>query len=900
MHVVAKEHNLREDRMTKFRLFATSALSGLVLLASASAFAQTAEPQGQEEELGLGEIIVTATKREQALSDVPIAVSAVSGEQLEAAGITDVRALQSLSPSLVLTSSASEAAGTVARIRGIGTTGDNPGLESAVAIFIDGVYRSRNNLGLTELGEVERIEVLRGPQGTLFGRNASAGLINVVTVGPKFEFGGYADATYGNYNAIRVAGGVTGPIIGDTVAARLDAVYFSRDGFFDDAVTGQDYNNRNRYLVRGQILAEPADGLSIRFIADYSNRKEDCCAAAVLVRGPTAGIIEALGGRLSSGGPANTSPYDRISATTPGISFQTDVEEWGVSAEANWDFGAATMTSITAYRDWQALRGQDADFTSLSIFERPDNGQFQQFRTFSQELRFNGTAFEDRLDWLFGAYYANEKLTLNDELRYGSAYMNFANCLIASNLAGALGAASLVSPGAAGCMNATVAGAIAANPLVPAATRGVVALFAGLQPGLGVGGHSALNIAAGGNPAATLNLTGIRDRHNQTSNNWALFTHNVFSITDSLKLTVGVRYTSEKKEYAGVNTSTNGICRTLATSAFASLSGAACALNNLLDGSYTSERKETEWTGTGVLSYKVNDDLLTYASFSKGYKGGGYNLDRSGLALNSSLGATAGLYPLLNSTNPLVSRDTLQFDPEKVDAYELGAKYSTSFFSVNAALFYQKFTNFQLNTFNGINFIVANLPEVKSKGVELEVFASPVDGLLIGGGFTLADSKYGDDLTTPLTGAAFAPPSAANPAGGALFRLPGARLTNAPLYTLSFNAGYTGDLADTGMQYFINGDMRYQSELNSGSDLDIEKTQEGYALVNGRIGIKNADDLWSVELWVRNLFDKDATQVNFDAPLQGSGGRQALVNTQTFNGFLNEPRTFGVTVRTKF
>jgi iron complex outermembrane recepter protein len=881
-------------------LRATTAFAVIATALAAPAFAQDAAEQtaqgGQ-----LEEIIVTATKRATALSEVPLAVSAISGDALKAAGAVDIRALTGLSPSLFLSASASEAAGTVARIRGVGTTGDNPGLESAVAIFIDGVYRARNNVGLTELGEVERIEVLRGPQGTLFGRNASAGLINVITKGPEFEFGGYGELSYGNYDYARAAAGVTGPLVADKIAARLDGVYMKRDGFFEDVVTGQDFNDRDRWLLRGQIQADLSDTINIRFIADYSKRDEKCCAAATSVRGATASIIEGLGGRLGAGGQLGTNPYDRFSATTPGIGYDTDVEEWGVSAEANWDFGVAQMTSITAYRDWQAVRSADNDYTSLAIFERGPKGQTQEFRSFSQEVRFNGEAFGGMLDWLVGGYYGKEKITYNDQLRYGADYQRFANCLTASGIASVLGVPSLLSTSGTGCMNAAVAGAVAANPLVPAANRQAVALFAGLAPGLGgLGGLQAWNVAAGGSPTQSLNGVGVNDTHRQDGTNWALFTHNIINVTDRFKITLGARYTSDKKDYDGNLTNNNVICPRLAASPFGAFAPAACAVDARKVGNFTSSRKETEWSGTAVLSYQVTDDLMTYASYSHGYKGGGYNLDQAGLTLNSTL-AAAGVtnnFPLFDSSsNPNISRDTLQFEPEKVDSYELGAKFANGYVSLNMTGFYQDFSGFQLNTFNGISFIVANLPKVTSKGVEIEATTEPIENLILSAGFTLADTKYGKNLGT---GAEFALPSAANPAGGALFRLPGQRITNAPLYSLTGSAGYSFPVMNAGLNMFINGDFRFTSEVNSGSDLDIEKRQASVMVVNGRIGLGSPDNTWSVELFGRNLFNTKYTQVNFDGPLQGSGNRQALVNTQTFNSFLADPRTFGVTLRGKF
>ena len=196
------------------------------------------------------DIVVTAQGRAQALADVPVAVSAISAETLQNSGASDIRQLNQLAPSLLVSSTGSEANGS-ARIRGIGTVGDNPGLESSVAVFIDGVYRSRSGIGLTELGEIDRVEVLRGPQGTLGGRNSSAGLISIVSKAPSFEgFTGGAEATYGNYNFYRFAGNINLPL-SETIAARVDGVYVKRDGFYRDYTNNTDVNDRNRYFVRG-------------------------------------------------------------------------------------------------------------------------------------------------------------------------------------------------------------------------------------------------------------------------------------------------------------------------------------------------------------------------------------------------------------------------------------------------------------------------------------------------------------------------------------------------------------------------------------------------------------------------------------------------------------------------
>src|SRR5207253_6576290 len=322
-----------------------------------------------------GDIVITATRRNEALSDVPMAVSAVTAQTLRNTGATDIRQLNQVAPSLLVSSTSSEAGAGVARIRGIGTVGDNPGLESSVGIFIDGVYRSRAGVGLTELGPLDRIEVLRGPQGTLFGRNTSAGLISIITAKPRFtpEVSGQVDV--GNYNLRRVEGSITGPL-SDTIAARLDGVYVKRDGFLKDVISGRRINDRDRWMLRGQLLFQPSDNFSFRVVGDYSKRNEECCGASFLpamdvtAAGPQPSSIAAIERGL--GGVIEDDTFARRTSITPGRSYRSDVRDWGISGEAVYDFGGAELTSITAYRYDKYIRGQDADFNNLDILYRAD------------------------------------------------------------------------------------------------------------------------------------------------------------------------------------------------------------------------------------------------------------------------------------------------------------------------------------------------------------------------------------------------------------------------------------------------------------------------------------------------------------------------------------------------
>ena len=525
--------------------------------ADPAAAASTATPQdapAADAELGAGDIVVTATRRAERLADVPIAVSAVSQAALQNSGANDIRGVVQLAPSLLVSSTGNEANAS-ARVRGIGTVGDNPGLESSVAVFIDGVYRSRTGSGMNDIGEIDRVEVLRGPQGTLSGRNASAGAINIYTKAPSQEFGGYAEGTYGNYDNIRLAGAVTGPIVKDVLSFRLDGVFNKRDGFLRDVVNDTDFNDRNRWFVRGQLLFEPTTDLSIRLLGDYTWRDEKCCGAVYIDTkeklDPTPGvagdftynpngnrivdILRSLGGVLPSAGD----PYNRRIANSAGRAYSNVTKDYGGSMQIDYNFGNAALTSITAYREYKAGNAFDIDYGNVDIGYRDDDGNsFRQFHTFTQEVRLQGSLFGDRLDWLVGGYYSNEDLVVGDNLQFGSQYGAFAACRIVATVNPA---AALRNPAAPGCLSG--AGTAALTGALGAAAPLIIGNLQRL---------STLN-----------NLGDSNARYYQDSENYAFFTHNIFKLTDTLSITAGLRWTHEKKDFHANFNNTNTICPAL-------------------------------------------------------------------------------------------------------------------------------------------------------------------------------------------------------------------------------------------------------------------------------------------------------------------------------------------------
>jgi outer membrane receptor protein involved in Fe transport len=857
---------------------AVAVLASLAAMTAFPAFAQDPKP-AQDEAKTLDTLVVTAQKREEALQDVPIMVTALSQEALQDAGVRDIKDLQTMVPGLTVTSTQSEAI-TTARIRGVGTVGDNVGLESSVGVVIDGVYRPRNSVGFGDLGELERIEVLKGPQGTVFGKNTSAGVINVVTKRPDFVRSGDIEFTLGTPGALGWSASFNTPI-GDKNAFRIFATQRNRNGFMDVRNGAGPRTNRDDYdqqydSVRAQWRIAPSDTLDINFIADVSNRDENCCTAVTTVRGLTGDIIDRLA--ADEGVARVADPEARVAWSNRGT--EQRIRDKGLSGEVNWTtpwFGEAVLTSITAARDWKTVNGLDFDYSSADILYRRGIGDesFSGFKQFSQEFRLTGAT--ERVDWMVGAFYSNEDIERNESYRIGTDYGAYLSSAILS----------LINP--------AFRNVASSNSFVQEVTQ--------LPYSTGFGNLSAL------------------DRYDQNAKSTALFTNNSFHVTDAFDIVLGLRYTNEDKELDSQYSNPSGglACGTLLTLAqtapatlagrvaasltargvpFASLPAASqqSIISNLVG--YTclpwvnpqhnaasrdthQERSEKEWSGTLKFAYRMNDNAMFYLSGARGYKAGGFNLDRVQSSNGLSSGG-AGVIPVLDTS----------FPGEFVDSYELGTKttWAGGNLLLNATLFHQTYSDFQLNSFLGTSFVVRSIPEVTSRGVDTEILWQPaaVKGLMLQGGVTYAKTEYGDTIP----GGDFVNPT------GALYKLPGSQVSFAPEISASAAVTYEWAL-DEGVLARFNIGAKYMSEFNTGSDLDPEKMQDAFTVVNARVGLGPSDRSWIIELWAQNLFDEYYTQVGFDAPLQNLS---PLPNNpvNSFNAFPGAPATYGVTFRKRF
>lgn len=815
------------------------------------------------------EVVVTATKREANVQDIPVAVTAIDELQLQRAGVQDLRDLPILSPSFNMNSSQTESQGSTFRLRGVGTTGNNIGLESAVGVFLDGVYLSRPGVALGDLFDVETIEVLRGPQGTLFGRNTTAGALSVQTKKPVLdgrEF--WADATAGNFDGYQVRAGGSLPLVEDRLGVRLAGSWREQDGFARSLTSGAESMNRDRVSLRGQLLWLPREDMELRVIADYADADEDCCDAAIIQETSLvdAGAFAAAGipggaGVVASGTRAESR---RQTNADP---FANPFDQWGVSVEWNWDLPWATLTYLGAFRDFEAESVQDSDFVALDVFSvRPEeaNGfvSFDEIETWTHELRLQGVA--GRLDWLVGGYYLDEEIVEQQGLGLGTDF---------GRNTSAVGWFGALLP----TLDATVGlGNLSDLPLATGGTFGDV--IASDNP--------AVVFAGNADPAEAF----AQNRFTQEAESWSVFTHNTLRVTDRLDLVAGLRWTNEEKDgrfdqlaassQACANTLSNtgsllgaGIPATLAglpaalmCFPFATETGLGPTTPVEFDQKFGDE--ELIWTVQGV--YELAPEINGYVSFTHGFKAGGFNLDATA--------ASGGADPT--------------FDSETVDAWELGLK-SRLFegrVQANLALFHMDLEDFQVLEFTGVQFVTFNVPSAESYGLELETVSRVTEHLTLNAGWTFSEAEYPDDC---------APDS--DPAQ--VTALCGQDLTNAPEHVVVLAVDYDRPLGATGLNGFVNGSLRWEDdrrtstqavEISTGEPLPFD-VQDDNAKVNLRLGIERQDGLWSAELWASNLFDVQTRNVTFNTPLRGIGA----FGTGSRGVFFDAPRTYGLTLRTR-
>ena len=412
-------------------LFAGTAFVSLALPIAASAQepapAQADDPQAADAAPGQGEIVVTARRRAETAQDVPLAISVIGAESIEASGNFNINKLQQLTPTLQVYSS--NPRNTAVNIRGLGVpfglTSD--GFEQGVGIYVDDVYNARVAAAVFDFLDVAQVEVLRGPQGTLYGKNTTAGAINITTNQPTFDFQGSAEVSVGNLEFKQAKVAVSGPL-SDTVAARIAVATTSRRGTIFNTTSDRWINEQDNLGIRGQLLFKPSEDLSITLTGDYSDQQPECCGTVYVRTGRTQRALarqyDALAA-LQGYSVVSKNPFDRL--TDIDASLNAGNKIGGASLKVKWDVGPGTLTSITAWRFWDWKPENDRDFTGLPIVSKSQNPSQQD--QYSQELRYNYSS--DKIDFVVGAFGFKQRIDTQGTEQQGAASSKW-------NLTGAL------------------------------------------------------------------------------------------------------------------------------------------------------------------------------------------------------------------------------------------------------------------------------------------------------------------------------------------------------------------------------------------------------------------------------------------------------------------------------
>ena len=814
------------------------------------------------QEVFIEEIIVKAQKREQNIQDVPVAVTAVSGQMLQDSGIKDIRELTTIAPGLISNQSQNSTVSSFS-IRGIGTSSQNFGLESSVGLYIDGVYRARQSSVINNLVDIRTVEVLRGPQGTLFGKNTPSGAILIETVRPSHDTDAFVEVTAGDFGLLNVAAAGNLSLVPDVLAMRATVFTGQRDGFVSDVNLGSDeINDRERGGGRLQFHFTPNDELDIRVIADYSEINETCCATLTRqdnivafgrtdpMGNPVFGtdaLLLALGGTVFTG--EQFGDYNVALNRLP----HSSNNEWGTSIELNYDFESVTLTSITGYREFTTFDQIDADFSNVDILADTNSAEQDAF---SQELRLTGN-LGDRANYVAGLYYFSQDLRNVSTLDMGAA----TNPFLTANpqLAQAIAAINLFSP-----------------PFPPVATA-----F----------------------PANAFATDDMRQEHESV----AIFAQADFELSDDWLLTAGLRYTDEEKELVG-----NFLNSPLGPPPNLTEIGTTLALiqMGLLDpfdpnntpilvsafsptwtpgwGLYTQPAlapqaplretlEDDQVTGTLKLSWFANDTTMLYASFGTGYKSGGTNTDR---------------------INPIFSQ---VFGPETSESFEIGMKadFPDQNMRLNVALHNTQVEDLQANAFTGNGFNLQNAGNADTYGGEIEFWWSPNEAFDLQAYFvhTTADFEQFENGTcwratpfhTGIPDPGFDSSSGPFDPTSSVCDRSGDRIPSNPENTFFVAGTYNFNVGGATSGY-VRGEYQYMSDTMTDGNNEPLKLRPSFDFVHLKAGLYFDNIDAELSVWGRNLTDEQFYETVFDVPVQDG----------KLNAYPHEPRTWGVTFRKNF
>lgn len=787
-----------------------SVLALTFALAPVAAFAQeTAATPPQDEavaDTAPGEIVVTAQKRAERLQDVPLAVTAVTADALAKRQINDTNTLVQAIPSLSFQQGANPT-NTSFRIRGVGSALFGQGVEPSVSVVVDGVVAVRSAQGFSDLADIERVEVLRGPQGTLFGKNASAGVISVTTARPTKDFQAKADFTVAEHDEYRARATISTPI-SDTLRTRVSGFYNNVRGITRNIGTNEWVNGSESWGVRGKVEWDATSNLTLLLTGEYRKMNSDCCASTLI------SIVNPVLQQVV--GPINATRENRTINEDSNTFANSRAQTY--SLQADWDIGPATITSISAYQGYNLEVNQPIDrinspqpiFLGTAAFApytfwNQNHGKVD-LDAYSQEVRLASNGKND-LNYVFGVFYMHSNIVRPFDRRR-------ARC-----------------------------------------TAGVVG-----QPC---------------DPARVV-WQSAQSRIELEQDSVAAFGQVDYELVPGLRAIGGLRVQYEKGTNTGVRTAP------------------IVAGDNVFPGnpsvSGTFSASDTAVTGKAGLQYEFSRNAQAYATYTRGYKGLGYEMEIAADLANQSA-----------------------VQPEWVNAYEIGFKGSTADRSLSfaAALFQSDYSNLQVqanrsNPATGeIRFQTTNAGTSRTRGFEIEATMRPSDAFSVNAAVTYAQSRINiDGLNCPLQLQAGAPVMTGmpvnvcyRPAAGAT---PQQNLRNRPLQAspdwrinVAPRYEYEGDSFNAFAQFVVN----FTSAQNFTSEQDPLAVQPAYTLVDATVGFSTPDDKYSLTLFVKNLFDTNyLTSIGHNSLMSTTANPFDLVGTYNKDA----DRFFGATVAVRF
>ena len=852
----------------------------------------------------LEEVIVTAQKRAESLQEVPVSLTAISGTKIEEAGLHSFAEMSAYVPNLAITENA---VNTIISMRGIGV-GANQSFEQSVGVYVDGIHYGKSRQGRTALFDVQQVEVLRGPQGILFGKNTLAGAINITTATPDAdeEFGGKISGSKESFGGTTLEGHLTGSI-GDTLGLRLAYKDRSNDGEFENTYAGaltKSMPTVDESMWRASATWEPTDSTRVEVkhsesdnvrlgqnsITTVFDPVSNLGAASGLMFGVVGMVRPEFAGIVASG---NRTPY-RDSQAIGGCALEanmgmssaicdvggerpegtdTSTSDTSLSFEMELDNGY-TLTAVAGRGRYEYQDGLDADWLPLEFIGRSDISEYDHT---SQEFRLTSPT-DGRFSWVGGVYLDQQVQEIDRTVvidgTFGLPEMVMKTILGGGNPALGLDTILALNPAQVGGINATTP--------VPGTGLTLQGLYD--ATGCAVGAASCLDytLKVGVEGSTKFQQAGRLSNWTQDTNSRAVFFQGTYDLTDSVAITAGARYTEEeKRSHALMELTTNttglGVPNTNGVLA-AIVDGFGLGVAHEFD----EDRSSTQFLPAANIEWTRSEDSMIYLSYSEGFKSGGFN------SVDDQLPAFTD-----EGVQPTVPGPGFEYDDENADSIEIGGKHTLldGGMTLNWALYDSTYENQQVSTFVGTGFVVTNAATTEIQGLEVDLQWQATDQLRLGASFALNDGKFGSypgagctvQQQAGLLGLARAAgrevllssdPITSFDGCAASFRGDGVQSGASVDRTgekvgVDYNGTLTADYARPvmgGLLWATSIDINFTDGFQMiGGSTDSATYQDAFSKTNFRTGLKG--DNWAVMLYGKNVFDEKTASGAFNIPL---------------------------------